>query len=147
MIHSTAKTKYLRMSPKKVRRVADLVKGLMVPEAIDILKFTPKSAARPLIKTIRSAASNAIAEEGSAKVKADDMRIISLQVDKGPTLPRIRFQGMGRVFRIRKRSCHVSVKLSDEGRAEAREHAKAKKRSRKKATPRKTPRKTEGIEE
>jgi len=135
------------MSPKKVRRVANLVRGLMVPEAIDILKFTPKSASRPLIKTIRSAASNAISEEGSSKVKAEDMRIMSLQIDKGPTLPRIRFQGMGRVFRIRKRSCHISVILSDEGRAQAREEAKAKKRGRRKAAPRKVDRKTEGNEE
>jgi len=113
-----------------MRRVADLVKGKMVPEALDMLKFVPKRAARPLYKTVKSAASNAIAEKGSAKVKAEDMRIVELIVNRGPILPRIRFQSMGRVFRIRKRSCHVSVKVSDEGRAETREATKAAKQQR-----------------
>jgi len=133
MIESTARAKYLRMSARKMRRVADVVRGKMVTEALDILKFMPKKAARPLYKTVKSAASNAIAEKGSAKVKAEDMRIIELSVDGGPILPRIRFQSMGRVYRVRKRTCHLRVKLSDEGRAEVREAAKAKKRSRKKA--------------
>jgi len=115
-----------------MRRVADLVKGMMVPDALDILKFSPKSAARPLYKTVKSAASNAIAEKGSAKVKAEDMRIVELIVNKGPILPRVRFQGMGRVFRIRKRSCHVSVRISDEGRAEKREAAKSSRQRRRK---------------
>ncbi|MFH1892040.1 MAG: 50S ribosomal protein L22 [Candidatus Zixiibacteriota bacterium] len=130
MIEATAKTKYLRMSARKMRRVANLVKGKMVPEALDMLKFIPKRAALPLYKTVKSAASNAIAEKGSAKVKAEDMRIIELIVNRGPILPRIRFQSMGRVFRIRKRSCHVSVKVSDEGRAETREATKAAKQRR-----------------
>jgi large subunit ribosomal protein L22 len=130
MIEATAKARYLRMSARKVRRVADLVRGMMVDDALDLLKFTPKRAARPLYKTIKSAAANAIAEKGSAKVKAEDMRVVGIQVDGAAILPRIRFQGMGRVYRIRKRTCHVRVKLSDEGRAERREEARAKRRGR-----------------
>lgn len=133
MIEATAKAKYLRMSARKMRRVADLVRGLMVDEALDLLKFTPKRAARPLFKTIKSAAANAIAEKGSAKVKAEDMRIVRIEINGASILPRIRFQSMGRVFRIRKRSCHVVVNLSDEGRSEVREVAKASKKGRRKA--------------
>jgi large subunit ribosomal protein L22 len=84
-----------------------------------------------LSKTIKSAAANAIAEKGSAKVKAEDMRVVGIEINGGPILPRIRFQSMGRVFRIKKRTCHVMVKISDEGRAEKRE-AVAKKKRRKK---------------
>lgn len=132
MIESTARAKYLRMSARKVRRVADLVRGMMVDDALEVLKFTPKRAARPLYKTIKSAAANAIAEKGSAKVKAEDMRIVGIEVNGGMILPRIRFQGMGRVYRIRKRTCHINVKLSDEGRSELREAAGAKKKRRRK---------------
>ena len=133
MIEAHAGTKHLRMSARKMRRVADLVRGKMVSDALDILKFTPKRAAQPLYKTIKSATANAIAERGSAKVKAEDMRVVELTVDKGPTLPRIRFQSMGRVFRIRKRTCHVEVKISDEGRTEVRESKKTTGRSRHRA--------------
>jgi large subunit ribosomal protein L22 len=121
------------MSARKVRQVADLVRGMMVDEALDLLNLTPKRAARPVYKTIKSAAANAIAEVGSAKVKAEDMRIIGIEVDGAAILPRIRFQGMGRVYRIRKRTCHISVKLSDEGRAESREASRAKRRGRRKS--------------
>jgi large subunit ribosomal protein L22 len=136
MIEAIARAKYIRMSARKMRRVADLVRGKMVSDALDVLKFCPKRAAHPLRKTISSAASNAIAEKGSAKVKAEDMRIIELQVNAGPTLPRIMFRSMGRVYRIRKRTCHLSVKLSDEGRAQHREQAKARKKSRRRVVER-----------
>jgi len=134
MIESTARAKYLRMSARKMRRGADLVRGMMVDDALDLLKLTPKRAAHPLYKTIKSAAANAISEKGSAKVKAEDMRVIGIKVDGASILPRIRFQGMGRVYRIRKRTCHVVVNLSDEGRSEVREAAKAKKRGRRKTS-------------
>jgi large subunit ribosomal protein L22 len=133
MIEAVSRAKHLRGSARKMRRVADLVRGKMVPEALDILKFCPKRAARPLYKTVKSAASNAISEKGSAKVKAEDMRIIELSVDGGPIIPRIRFIGMGRVYRIRKRTCHLTVKISDEGRAELREQTRTKKKSKVKA--------------
>ncbi len=134
MIESNARAKYVRMSARKMRRVADLVRGMMVDEALDLLKFTPKRAARPLYKTIKSAAANAIAEKGSAKVKAEDMRIVWIEVNGATILPRIRFQGMGRVYRIRKRTCHLNVRLSDEGRSERREAAKARRKGRRKVT-------------
>jgi len=103
-----------------MRRVALLVNGRMVTEAVDLLRYVPKRAAEPLSKTIKSAAANLIAQEGSTKIKAEDLRVISIIIDGGPILRRFRAVGMGRAYRIRKRTCHMAVRVSDEGRSEKR---------------------------
>lgn len=136
-MESTARSKYLRVSARKVRQVASLVKGKMVTDAVDLLRFVPKKASVPLSKTIRSAAANIIASEGSTRVKAEDLRVTSIVIDGGPILKRFQAVGMGRAYRIRKRTCHLMVKVSDEGRTERRlekEKAKAKGAGRKKST-------------
>jgi large subunit ribosomal protein L22 len=134
-MESVARSKYLRMSARKMRRVADLVKGKMVTEAVDLLRFIPKRAAEPLSKTIRSAAANVIALEGSARIKAEDLRVTSIMIDGGPILKRFQAVSMGRAYRIRKRTCHLTVKVSDEGRTEIMlEKAKAEKASKKSST-------------
>jgi large subunit ribosomal protein L22 len=97
------------MSPRKLRRVGELVVGSGVDEALDLLLFTPKAAARALARVVKSAASNAIAREGSAKIKSEDLFIRSITVDSGPTLKRIRPASMGRAFRIRRRTSHLKV--------------------------------------
>ena len=99
------------MSPRKVRRVADLVRGMGVEKALETLYFIPKAASHPLMQTIKSAASNAISSEGSAKIKAEDLYIREIQIDGGPTWKRIRPAPMGRAYRVRKRTSHVKVKL------------------------------------
>ncbi len=114
MMQAIARIKYLRMSPKKMRRVAALVKGKPVEEALNILNFTPKAAAHPLAKTVKSAAANAIAAVGTAKLRAEDLSISRILVDEAPTAKRVRFQSMGRVFRIRKRFCHLMVEVEGE---------------------------------
>lgn len=112
-----------------------LVNGRMVSEAVDLLRYIPKRAAEPLSKTIKSAASNIIAQEGSAKVKAEDLRVTAIIVDGGPILRRFRAVGMGRAYRIRKRTCHLAVKVSDEGRVEKRlAKEKAKRTKKRKST-------------
>jgi large subunit ribosomal protein L22 len=130
-MESVARSKYLRMSPRKMRRVAVLVNGKMVSEAVDLLRYIPKRAADPLSKTIKSAAANIIAQEGSTKVKAEDLRVTSIIVDGGPILRRFRAVGMGRAYRIRKRTCHLAVRVSDEGRVEKRIAREKAKRARK----------------
>jgi large subunit ribosomal protein L22 len=100
------------MSPRKVRRVIQLVKNRPVSEALDILRYTHKAAAEPLDKTIRSAVANAISAEGSSAVKAEDLHIVDLRADPGPTMKRIRPMGMGRAYRIRKRTCHITVAVA-----------------------------------
>lgn len=128
-MHAIAKTKYLRMSPKKVRQVADLIKGKKVLDALNILNFTPKAAAEPLAKTLKSAASNAIANEGTSRLKAEDLSIKKIFVDSAPTMKRIRFQSMGRIFRIRKRMCHITIEV--EGNPEPETVTRTRKRAKK----------------
>jgi large subunit ribosomal protein L22 len=106
-----AKLKYVKMSARKVRRVADLIKGKGVDEALETLYFTPKAAANPLMRTLKSATSNAISSEGSAKIKAEDLFIKEISVDGGPIMKRIRPAPMGRAYRVRKRTSHINLKL------------------------------------
>ncbi len=129
-MQALARIKYLRMSPKKMRRVADLIKGKPVEEAMNILNFTPKAAAHHLAKTLKSAAANALSAEGTAKLKAEDLMVSRIYVDNAPTAKRIRFQAMGRVFRIRKRYCHLTVEVEGEPQVETtKTKVKAKKES------------------
>ena len=108
-----AETKYIRMSPRKMRRVADLVRGKRVEDAINILHFTRKSAALPIEKTIRSAVANVINVEGSGKVNIDNLVVKNVMIDAGPTLKRFRPMSMGRGGRIRKRTAHITVLLEE----------------------------------
>jgi len=106
-----ALSRFVRMSPRKLRRVADLIKGERVDKALSILEFTHKAASKALYKTLKSAASNAIAAEGSAKVKVENLYISRITIDGGPTWKRIRPVGMGRAYVIRKRTSHIGVTL------------------------------------
>jgi|Deesub1362B_J571_1020462.scaffolds.fasta_scaffold01555_15 large subunit ribosomal protein L22 len=100
------------MSPRKVRRVADLVRGKKVNAALDLLHFTPKAAAKPLAKVIHSAAANFLNNTPvGQKVDPDSLVIKELRVDEGPTLKRYRAGSMGRVMRIRKRTSHIFVRV------------------------------------
>jgi large subunit ribosomal protein L22 len=108
-MEATAHARFVRMSARKIRRVAELVRGKPVNEAIEILNFVPKAASVPLQKSIKSAAANVLAEEGTVKVHPEDLRIKRLFIDGGPILKRFRAVGMGRAYRIRKRTCHITV--------------------------------------
>ena len=125
-MEALSRARFVRMSARKVRRVAELVRGKNVNDAIEILNFVPKAAAVPLQKTIKSAASNVLAEEGTAKIHPEDLRIKTLFIDGGPIWKRFRAVGMGRAYRIRKRTCHITVVVEGEPRAEAPRPAAAK---------------------
>jgi large subunit ribosomal protein L22 len=112
-MEAKARAKFVRMSARKVRRVADLIRGKNVEDALNILTFTPKTAAVILEKTLKSATANALNEEGTAKLKAEDLRIKSILVDGGPIMKRIRPMGMGRAYRIRKRTNHITIVVTD----------------------------------
>jgi large subunit ribosomal protein L22 len=94
-----------------VRLVADLVRGRNVEEALEILKLSPRVAAIPMSKTIRSAMHNMVNKKGGT-ADAEDMVVKSVQVDEGRTLYRIRPRAQGRAYRIRKRSSHIRVVVS-----------------------------------
>ncbi len=108
-MQAIAKARFQRMSARKVRRVAELLKGVGVEEALNILDYTPKYAALLLAGTLKSAVANALSIEGTSKLKAEDLRIKHIIVDGGPIMKRMRPASMGRAYRIRKRTCHLTV--------------------------------------
>lgn len=121
MMEAKAKARYLGMSARKIRRVADLIKGKNVDEALNILTFIPKASAVPLEKTLRSATANALSITGTAKLKAEDLFIKKVLIDGGPIMKRIRPTGMGRAFRIRKRTSHITIVVADQSTPEPEE--------------------------
>jgi large subunit ribosomal protein L22 len=94
------------MSPLKVRRVVDLVRGMDVNDALDVLKFAPQAAAEPVYKVVASARSNAESAEG---LRAEDLFVSQAFVDEGMTLRRIRARAKGSASRILKRASHITV--------------------------------------
>ena len=99
----------LRVSPRKTRLVADLVRGKSVEEAISILTFTNRAASKPIKELVRSAWSNA--EEKDADIAIDDLFIDRIFVDEGATMKRFRPRAQGRATRINKRTSHVTCVL------------------------------------
>ena len=104
-----AQHKHLGISPQKVRLVVNQIRGKQVEKALAILRFSPKMAARDVAKVLKSAVANA--EQREERVDVDLLRVSRAYVDVGPTLKRVRFRAMGRLFRILKRSCHVTLEL------------------------------------
>jgi large subunit ribosomal protein L22 len=96
-----------------MRLVANLVKGMPIQKALDVLNFTKRSAAFHIAKTLKSAAANAFSMVGTDHVKPEDLFVKSITVDPAPSAKRIRFQSMGRVFRYRKRHSHLTIVLEE----------------------------------
>ena len=103
-----AQAKYVRMSPRKARLVAEHIRGRSVPEARAVLAFTSREAAGVLQKVLQSAVSNAEANHG---IPEDRLYVKATYVDGGPVMKRWRARARGRVARIRKRTCHITVTL------------------------------------
>jgi len=106
-----ANVRYVPMSPQKVRLVLDLVRGLPATEAMDVLKFTPKAAAKPVAKLVRSAIANA---EENFGVSRDDLVVYKLYADQGPIRRWRRFGARGRFKVIRRRYSHITVVLREQ---------------------------------
>ncbi len=107
--------KYIRMSPRKVRLVAGLIRGKSVEEAIGILKMTPKEAARAVEKAVNSAAANATQNFGLAR---EDLFVSTVRADAGPTLKRVKAGARGRYKPILKRTAHITVGVAERTKAE-----------------------------
>jgi len=103
--------RFARIAPRKVRYVADLVRGKPVGESLNLLRFTPKVAARMLDKVIRSAVANAANQSAS---DVDSLWIAEIRIDEGPTLRRFRARALGSAGRIRRRTSHLHVVVTDE---------------------------------
>lgn len=106
----TAKLSNLRISPRKVRLVADLIRGSSVKEARGRLSFLVKKTSSPLLKLLDSAAANA---KHNFKLNPDEMYISNISVDGGPVLKRTMPRAMGRSYLIRKRTSHINLTLSE----------------------------------
>ncbi len=101
-----AVSRHVRVSPYKARQVIQGLRGMPVEAAQRRLEFTNKGAARPVLKTLNSAIANA---ENNQDLDADDLFVIAVKVDEGPTLKRFQPRAMGRAYRIRKRTSHITV--------------------------------------
>ena len=105
-----AKLSGAQLSAQKVRLVADQIRGKYIEEALDILKFSQKKSARIVKKVLESAIANAEYNEGA---DIDELKVSTIYVDEGVTLKRLMPRAKGRADRILKRSCHITVKVSD----------------------------------
>ena len=105
-MEARATIKYVRTSPRKVRRVVDLIRGQHVEEARRILRFSALGASRDVEKLLQSAVSNAEQQPG---IVAENLIVTRAWVDQGPTLKRYRPRAYGRATRVRKRTAHVTV--------------------------------------
>lgn len=112
-MEAVAKAKYIRMSPTKMRRVINLVRGLSIQEALNVLHYTRKNAAEPIAKAVGSAFANLGNKEEGERIDMADVYIKEAYVTGGPTLKRFRPMSMGRAGRIRKRTSHVTIVVQD----------------------------------
>ncbi|WP_372921540.1 50S ribosomal protein L22 [Roseovarius sp.] len=100
----------IRMSPQKVRLVVDQIRGKDIATALDILAYSNKAAATPIRKVLESAIANAEHNEGA---DVDELKVSRVFVDEGMILKRIKPRAKGRADRIFKRTCHITVAVSD----------------------------------
>ena len=104
--------RYIGSSPRKMRLVIDLIRGMSVEKALEVLHFQPKHASKDAEKVLRSAVANLMNKDEASKHEPSDFFVKEVFVDQGPTLKRISPAPMGRAYRIRKRSCHLTIVVS-----------------------------------
>jgi len=118
-----ATAKWVRISPRKARVVAEHIRGRSVPEARTVLAFTQRAAAVEISKVLKSAVANAEANHG---LIGDELLVYACTIDEGPTIKRWRARARGRVARIRKRTCHITIRLAENPKANQRRAQSAK---------------------
>ena len=107
---ANATLKYARISARKVKIVADLIRGKDVDEALAIVKFTPKASSEIIEKLLKSAIANA---ENNHGMKSNNLYVAEIYANQGPTMKRIRPAAKGSAVRIRKRTSHITIKLRE----------------------------------
>jgi large subunit ribosomal protein L22 len=103
-----AVARHVRISPMKARRVVDLVRGMPAKDALTVLQFAPQAASEQVYKVLASAMANA---ENNERLDPDSLLVKAAYVDEGPTLKRFRPRAQGRAYRIRKRTCHITIEV------------------------------------
>ncbi|OPY59739.1 MAG: 50S ribosomal protein L22 [Pelotomaculum sp. PtaU1.Bin035] len=109
-MEAKATAKFIRISPRKVREVVDLIRGKNIQEALAILRYTPRRASEAVTKVVKSAAANA---EHNKQAIRDELFVTAAYVDQGPTLKRFQPRAMGRADILRKRSSHITIVVGD----------------------------------
>jgi len=109
-MEARAKTRYVHVAPRKARLVIDLIRGRAVGDALTVLDYTPKKAAKILAKTLRSAVANA---ESGGNVDVDDLVVKRAFVDEGPTQKRTLPRAQGRATRVFKRTSHMTIVVGE----------------------------------
>ncbi len=114
-MEARAVSRFIRVSPRKARLVANLIRGKNIEEALGILALTQKKASPILRKTVLSATANVRDKDDADRMKTDtEIFIKEIRIDEGPTLKRIRPRAQGRAFRINKRTSHINVIVATE---------------------------------
>ena len=112
-MEARATARQIRGSARKIRQIADMIRGRAVQDALNILQFVPKACARPMEKTVRSAAANAINTGDEQSRDIEDLKIKTVFVDGGPVMKRINYGPRGSASTIRKRTSHITVIVGD----------------------------------
>ncbi len=114
-MEGVARARFLRISPRKLRQICELVKGKDVEQAMQMLPFLSKKGARIILKVLKSAVTNLASSETSLKIDESDLYIKSIKVDGGPMLKRYRAGSMGRVMPVKHRLSHITVVVGKKG--------------------------------
>ena len=110
-VSARSTARYVRITPQKARRMIDLIRGLPASEAQTVLRFAPQAASETVGKVLNSAIANA---ENNHGLDTDTLVVSEAYVDEGPTLKRFRPRAQGRAYRIRKRTSHITVVVSED---------------------------------
>jgi large subunit ribosomal protein L22 len=108
-MEAKAAHRFLSSSPRKMRLVIDLIRGMSVDKALEVLHFSSKHSSKDAEKVLRSAVSNIMNRDEATRMEPGDLFVKEVFVNQGPTLKRISPAPMGRAYRIRKRSCHLTI--------------------------------------
>jgi large subunit ribosomal protein L22 len=114
MVESIARVRHIRVTPRKARRVVNMIRGKQAQEALAILKFAPQGASEPVYKLVASAIANARvkADQSNTYLDEQDLYVSRAFVDEGTTLKRFQPRAQGRAFRINKRTSHITIVLA-----------------------------------
>ena len=112
-MEARATAKYIRMSPRKVRQVIDLIRGRDVDESLSTLHFMTRSARVPVEKTLRSAVANLFNTKEGSSLEPSDLYVREAFVDEGPTMRRFMPRAMGRATPIRRRTSHITIVVGE----------------------------------
>jgi large subunit ribosomal protein L22 len=111
-MEASAKARFVRVTPRKARQVADLIRGKTVNQALSILLNVPRTSSREIEKTLDSAVANAVQKSEGTKLDIDELTVSHVVIDNGPILKRFRHRARGRATRIRHRMSHITVTVS-----------------------------------